>query len=101
MKKEQMINSLIENGFELYEEMDIYLYNDYSVMISKRECIDLIDSFNSGDRVCIMNYKEINNKSMEIVLEDMSSSGIWILNSIEEVYDVLEVEEELDIKFKR
>lgn len=106
MKKNEMIKSLIKNGFEKDEFEDFdgrkvvkYNFDYFSVSFDRNEMRYLINSYNEGNRVCLMNKFEFDDDCRILVVDEMSC-GFWIFSNLEDVYRLIEDELDLDFGFE-
>ena len=93
MKKFRNENEMMlkEFGFEYKEECDIWLYEDWSICISKNEVKKLKKMYDEGCRICWMN-RDRYVRGLEFVLSDDCNDGVWFCGSVEECLSIIEEE---------
>jgi|LSQX01.2.fsa_nt_gb hypothetical protein len=105
MKKNEMIKSLIKNGFEKDEFLGFdkkvvkYNYEYFSISFDRNEMRDLINKYNEGSRICLMNKFEFDDDCRILVVDEMSC-GFWMFSNLEDAYRLIEDELDLDFGFE-
>lgn len=73
-------------GFEFDEEERVWNKESFSICRSKSEVLDVRDSLNKGNRICVMRD---DGESSEWVVYEFGGGGFWLVKSLSDCFEVV------------